>query len=148
MKTRAVQQRDLDSWANFRLQLWPDSGDGYRAELVAYFAGDCSVVTQAFVLENDQAQLCGFIELNIRSNITGSTAPKMPFIEGWFVAGEYRACGFGAKLMARAEQWAQDQGYTEPGSDAEANNTPSIKAHLGFGFQETQRIVCFIKQLE
>ena len=50
--------------------------------------------------------------------------------------------------MLCAEKWALEQGYNELGSDANFNNKRSIKAHLSFGFEETEQIICFIKKLQ
>ena len=49
--------------------------------------------------------------------------------------------------MAHAERWARALGYSELASDAEIDNTVSIAAHRALGFEETDRIVCFLKKL-
>jgi aminoglycoside 6'-N-acetyltransferase I len=49
--------------------------------------------------------------------------------------------------MAHAERWAGALGYSELASDAEIDNTVSISAHRALGFDETDRIVCFLKKL-
>jgi len=148
MKIRAVQKTDKTQWAALRAALWPDSQDGYMAELDGFFSGQSSAVTQAFVLENDLQALIGFIEINIRQNVTGSQAETVPYIEGWFVVPAFRNLGLGEKLMYTAQNWAIEQGYSELASDVEIDNLGSIKAHRHFGFKETERVVCFIKQLQ
>ena len=147
MKIRAVEIADLSQWAALRAALWPEAKDGYIAELMAFFAKKSTDIAQAFVLENDLQRLIGFIEINIRQNVIGSCAEKVPYIEGWYVDPEYRNQTLGEKLMLQAQCWALDQGYIELASDVEENNSGSIKAHQKFGFKETERIVCFIKQL-
>lgn len=148
MNIRIVKDSDLIPWAAMREQLWPGAEDGYVDELKAFFADIPSPICQAFVLENEAQLLCGFIELSIRSNVTASDSPQIPYIEGWFIAKDYRAQGYGIQLMHRAQQWALESGYSEIGSDANLDNQRSIKAHLGFGFKETERTVSFIKKLQ
>jgi len=147
MKIRAVEVADLSQWATLRARLWPEAKDGYIDELIAFFAQESTNIAQAFVLEDDTKALSGFIEINIRQNVTGSQAEKVPYIEGWYVAPNFRNQKLGQKLMSQAQCWALAQGFNELASDVQMNNKGSIKAHQKFGFKETERIVCFIKQL-
>ena len=50
-------------------------------------------------------------------------------------------------LMKAAEQWAQEKGFSELASDTETSNLKSIAIHKQLGFEETERVVCFLKQL-
>jgi aminoglycoside 6'-N-acetyltransferase I len=147
VKIRAVEIADLSQWAELRVALWPEAKDGYVAELMEFFTKKSNDIAQAFVLGNDAQRLIGFIEINIRQNVIGSCAEKVPYIEGWYVDSEYRNQKLGEKLMLQAQCWALEQGYTELASDVEENNSGSIRAHPKLGFKETERIVCFIKQL-
>ncbi|WP_083762427.1 GNAT family N-acetyltransferase [Slackia heliotrinireducens] len=51
------------------------------------------------------------------------------------------------KLASECEQWAREKGCAEFASDCELTNTASISFHLGIGFQEENRIICFKKKL-
>ena len=46
-----------------------------------------------------------------------------------------------------AEEWAINNGFNELASDAELENLSSLAAHKALGFQEVERIVCFIKRI-
>ena len=59
----------------------------------------------------------------------------------------FRRQGVAAKLVRACEEWAGEQGCSEFASDAELKNTESIRFHLGAGFREANRIVCFAKEL-
>ena len=64
-----------------------------------------------------------------------------------FVTNEYRKNGFAAELLAECEKWAKERGCTEFASDCELDNVDSLKFHLAMGFEETNRVICFKKEL-
>lgn len=130
-----------------RTALWPETNDGHLAEIDAFFAGTSMDVVEVFVVEVD-AVLVGFLELNIRNFAEGSRSPQVPYVEGWYVKPAFQGRGYGMKLMRRAEEWAVSRGFTEIASDAEIGNERSIAMHRSLGFQETDRVVCFLKKLE
>lgn len=130
-----------------RSDLWPDSQDQHAAELRAYFAGDSVDIAVCFVLTDDAGQAVGFIELNVRNFAEGSRQPAVPYVEGWYVAPPWRGRQLGLALMQQAEEWAKDLGYTELASDTEMDNHKSMALHLQMGFEETDRVVCFLKKL-
>ena len=49
--------------------------------------------------------------------------------------------------MRAGEMWAIEKGFDELASDAVLENSDSIAAHKALGFEEAERIVCFIKKL-
>lgn len=49
--------------------------------------------------------------------------------------------------MEQAEAWAVERGFFELASDTEINNEKGIAIHKRLGYQETERIVCFLKKL-
>jgi aminoglycoside 6'-N-acetyltransferase I len=59
-----------------------------------------------------------------------------------------RRQGIGRKLVQTAEQWATSCGCKEMASDAELWNTISHEAHKALGFEESERLIHFRKQLE
>jgi aminoglycoside 6'-N-acetyltransferase I len=90
--------------------------------------------------------LAGFLELSVRSYAEGCTGP-VPYVEGWHVDADVRRQGVGRALVARAEAWARERGYTEIASDTEVERAHSIRAHRALGFEEVERIVVFRKAL-
>ena len=130
-----------------RTGLWPDSADKHLMELDDYFAGNSIDIAMAFVVEVNRKVLAGFLELNVRSFAEGSRNPQVPYIEAWYVRPEYRNNGFGKALIDRAEKWAIDHGFYELASDTDLTNEMSIAVHKHLGYAETERVVCFLKQL-
>lgn len=151
MMIRPAVHQDIETWAQLRNQLWPDNVKCHLNELRAYYDNTSNDIVQVFVAEVSVAnkpQVVGFIELNLRNFAEGSQARLVPYVEGWFVAPEFRHLGIGQQLMHQAHVWAKDAGFRELASDTEITNTKSIKLHKKLGFKEIDRVVCFLKSLE
>ena len=147
MKSRKAKRDDHAVWADMRSQLWPSPETDHLSELEEYFSNTSIDIVQAYVIEDETETVAGFIELNLRNFAEGSRSPKVPYVEAWFVRSNCRGQGWGKRLMEQAEQWALEQGYSELASDTELVNTHSIAMHRALGFEETERIVCFLKKL-
>jgi aminoglycoside 6'-N-acetyltransferase I len=65
------------------------------------------------------------------------------FLEGLYVAPSERRKGVARMLVAEIERWAFAQGCSELASDSPIENTTAHAAHLGLGFEETERVVYF-----
>jgi aminoglycoside 6'-N-acetyltransferase I len=130
-----------------RRVLWPDAPGDHEKEIDAFLANRSALIRAVFVCEDDARSVIGFLELSLRNYAEGSPHPAVPYIEGWYVDPGYRGRGAGAALIAAAERWAREQGYSELASDAEIDNDASIAAHRALGFEVRDRIVCFLKRL-
>jgi aminoglycoside 6'-N-acetyltransferase I len=146
MTIRKIGIDDSQIWIRFRSELWPQSADNHADEIADFFAGSSMDIEEVFVVENDDGKVVGFIELNTREFAEGSRHPLVPYVEAWFVEKGHRHRGHGRKLMEAAENWARRNGFTELASDAEITNARSIELHKALGFEETERIVCFLKR--
>ena len=148
MKIREIQEGDILKWYELRLLLWPDQDDDneLQDDSYAFFQKNTSR-QQVFLAENEQGEIVGFIETNIRQYAEGCETDNVGFIEGWFVLPEYRQQNIGKKVVETAENWAKEQGCTEMGSDVVLDNGLSIMAHKNLGYEEVVRIVCFKKDL-
>ena len=148
MNIRKVDITDKSEWARMRNSLWPGSLDERLKIIDRYFSNNEVDIIEVFVLERSTIKLGGFIEINVRNYAEGSTSPKVPYIEGWYIDKDLRGSGHGKQLIDAAEKWAIDHGYNELASDSELENAHSIAAHKALGFKEAERIVCFIKKLK
>jgi len=146
MNIRRASKNDIPHWSRMRNSLWPDSIEVHTLEIDNYFSNTSNDVQECFLIEDNETPV-GFIELNIRNYAEGSTSSRIPYVEGWYVDESYRGKGLGKALMSRAESWAQENGYSEIASDAEIENTVNISTHTKLGFEEVDRIVCFLKKL-
>jgi aminoglycoside 6'-N-acetyltransferase I len=87
------------------------------------------------------------LELSLRSVAEGCRTTPVPYVEGWYVVPEARRGGMGRELMAAAETWAGERGYTEIASAALIDNLLSERAHRALGFLEVERTIHFRKDL-
>jgi aminoglycoside 6'-N-acetyltransferase I len=128
-----------------RHSLWPQCSDHKHAlEMDQLLKSDGVVL----VAEDEQRALVGFAEVSLRhDHVDGASISPVPYLEGWFVEARIRKQGVGRALMNAVEQWAISQGYTELASDAELENSLSIRLHKMLGFSEIDRNVTFLKKL-
>lgn len=147
MNIRPAQPNDSAAWSQLRTMLWPETDDDHADEIARYFAGELSEpLAVLLACEGNDAPL-GFIELNIRNYAEGCATNRVGYVEGWYVEPHARRHGVGRALFAAAEAWARAQGCTEMASDTELDNEVSFVAHRALGYAETDRIICFRKEL-
>jgi len=149
---RFAQPSDQAALAGLREALWPESSaEEHSRGLASILAGDAPGALPLVILvaEASDGSLAGFLELGLRSHAEGCH-PSRPvgYVEGWYVAGDYRQRGIGKKLLAAAEDWARRQGCTEMPSDAVIGNELSQRVHERLGFAVVERSVHFRKSLQ
>ena len=69
------------------------------------------------------------------------------YLEGIFVEEAFRERGIARMLLSLCEDWARETGCAEFASDTELHNEDSLRFHLACGFEETGRIICFMKKI-
>ena len=142
---------DSAALVGMRCELWPDgTGDEHRVEADAILAGHphSTMPLVVFVAEAERT-LVGFVEVGLRSHADGCDAARpCAFVEGWFVAKEWRHRGVGRALIAAAEAWSIEQGCREIASDTWIDADESQKAHRALGFEVVDRCVNFRKSLK
>jgi aminoglycoside 6'-N-acetyltransferase I len=147
MSVRPVAPGDLEAWCRMRRALWPDATPAELLdEAEAYFRG-ASPLEGVFVGVGPAGEPLGMLELSLRSVAEGCRTTPVPYVEGWYVVPEARRRGVGRALMAAAETWARECGYSEIASDAVIDNLLSERAHLALGFVEVERAIHFRKDL-
>ncbi|MBV9223576.1 MAG: GNAT family N-acetyltransferase [Acidobacteriaceae bacterium] len=133
-------------YCQLRIQLWPQLEDECEREAVDILADPQR--WGVFLARLNAGAAIGFLEIRLRDCAEGASMSPVPFIEGWFVVPEERKRGVGKALIQAAESWAASRGYTEIASDTQIDNAVSIAAHKSLGYEEVERLVCFIKQLQ
>ena len=100
------------------------------------------------VAETEDGTLVGFVEVDLRSHADGcNPAQAVGYIEGWYVAPEFRERRVGRKLIQEAENWARSHNCVEMGSDAVIDNHVSQQAHEALGYEVVDRCVHYRKRL-
>jgi len=143
---RPLENDERPEWLRMRKALFPDCDDAMQAfEMDRHLAkGDNTAVLMA---ESDKA-VVGFVELSIHERVEGSTEDRVGYLQGWYVEPPWRGQGVGRQLVSAAENWTRARGLRVIASDAEIENERSIAAHKALGFQETFRVVQFLKRLD
>ena len=141
MIVRRYEPADRRGYQLMREALWPDCSDADNDVWLARRD------TATFLALRDDGSLCGFVEVGSRPYAEGCDSSPVGYIEGWWVDADMRKRGVGRALLAAAETWAREMGYTEMASDALLDNHVSHAAHGRCGYAEVERIVTFRKPL-
>ena len=145
-RARPVQAADRGPWVIMRCALWPEA-DALELDAEAHAMLDGDGSQAAFVAEREGV-LVGLAEASLRHEyVNGTSSSPVGFLEGWYVAAAWRGRGIGRALVAAVEDWTRLHGCSELASDALLDNAGSLAAHAGCGFEETERVVCFRKQV-
>lgn len=142
---RHASAEDTRKVAELALKLWP----GHTLqELETEFHALLSCGECAVFLYTADLQPVGFAQCQLRRDyVEGTASSPVGFLEGIYVDAAYRRQGIAKKLLSRCEQWAKSEGCTEFASDCELDNADSLRFHLGTGFAEVNRVICFAKKL-
>jgi aminoglycoside 6'-N-acetyltransferase I len=146
MTVEQATMATIGDWAALRAALWPHAS---RTELEREAAALLvkKPAAAAFLLRADRATI-GFAEATVRVDyVNGCSTSPVAFLEGIYVRPEWRRRG-AARLLCRAvEAWASEQGCRELASDTEIDNETSQAMHEALGFAESERVVCYHKQI-
>ncbi len=125
--------------------IWPEHTPEELTGIIEGYMGkeDSAVFAQEADGEYVGAALCCLRH----DYVEGCDTSPVGYLEGVVVREGYRHRGIAGKLVSECEQWARDKGCTEFASDCELTNTASLGFHLGIGFTEENRIICFKKTL-
>ena len=111
LRVREAQHGDEPELAAMMAALWPDSSvreHQSEAEELIRTRKSGTLPGTFFVAEGADEKLMGFVQVGLRSHADGcETATPVGFIEGWFVAEDFRGGGMGRDLMEAAEEWAR-----------------------------------------
>jgi aminoglycoside 6'-N-acetyltransferase I len=131
--------------AALALKLWPHhTQEEFDTEFHDFISSEnCAV----FLAEANRLPV-GFAQCQLRRDyVEGTESSPVGYLEGIYVDESYRRQGIAGELLLRCEQWARAKGCKEFASDCEIDNLDSLRFHLGVGFKEANRIICFTKQL-
>ena len=102
----------------------------------------------AIFLAIEDGAAVGFAQFGLRHDyVEGASFSPTASLEGIYVMEAYRGKGFAAELLKAGESWALDMNCSQMASDCEISNSQSLVFHLKNGFSETNRIICFLKDL-
>ena len=142
---RKAEIKDLHILSELACQLWPDNT---VEEMCSELADMIAKPDAAFFLAYADETAVGFAQCQLRYDyVEGTDSSPVGYLEGIYVAEEYRKQGTARELLAACESWAKAKGCCEFASDCEISNVQSLQFHLNVGFEEANRIICFTKKL-
>ena len=117
-------------------------------ELAEGFAKAVNDPDSAVFIMTDDNKAVGFAQCGLRHDyVEGTQSSPVGYLEGIFVEEPYRKQGLAKQILDCCEEWAKEKGCSEFASDCELDNEISRQFHLGAGFREANRIICFTKNL-
>ena len=142
---REAKNEDLAALAGLAASLWPHHAPD---ELAREFSGMLTDGDVRFFLQCEGDVPVGFAQCQLRNDyVEGCGTSPVGYLEGIYVANEYRHRGYASELLRACEKWSKSNGCREFASDCELNNTASHGFHMNTGFEEANRIICFKKRL-
>ena len=145
MTIRQADRNDLPILAQLACLLWPHHSIGeMRADLGAIL----DEPDAAFFLAVAGERAVGFAQCQLRHDyVEGTENSPVGYLEGIYVMPGHRGSGIAKQLLCACESWAKSRNCMEFASDCELTNTESLQFHLNVGFEEANRIICFVKKL-
>lgn len=127
------------------VEFWPESD--YDEELACW--EDLLHSRNDFIaLAKLDDEYVGFIHIALRCDyVEGADYDRTAYLEGIFVKAKYRNKGVANLLLLQGEQWARLKGLRQIGSDTSVSNLISQEFHSKAGFEEVNRVVCYLKNL-
>lgn len=142
---RHATAEDTHKVSELALKLWPNHT---LQELETEFRTLLSCEECAVFLYTVDSQPVGFAQCQLRRDyVEGTASSPVGFLEGIYVDAAYRRQGIAKELLSHCEQWVKAKGCAEFASDCELDNADSLRFHLGAGFAEVNRVICFTKKL-
>ncbi|NRP20039.1 Aminoglycoside N(6')-acetyltransferase type 1 [Ensifer adhaerens] len=147
MRVLLMDVEMVGRWLEMRLALWSDTpAVVHREEIDGCLAA--AERQAAFLCEDDAGVAAGFAEVSLRTDyVNGCETSPVAFLEGIYVLPRYRRHGVARALITAAERWAISHGCRELASDTDIDNLESHGLHMALGFEETERVVYFRKEL-
>ena len=140
-----AEVKDLHILAELACKLWPDNT---VEEMCAEMGELLTKPDATFFLAYVEDAPIGFAQCQLRYDyVEGTDSSPVGYLEGIYVASEYRKHGIASALLSACEAWAKNKGCTEFASDCELENVQSLYFHLNVGFSEANRIICFTKKI-
>ncbi|WP_230499554.1 aminoglycoside 6'-N-acetyltransferase [Sutcliffiella rhizosphaerae] len=126
--------------------LWPTST---KEDLAATYHDIVPSSRNRILFYKENNEIVAFMHLSIREDyVEGSESSPTGYVEGVFVLEEHRRKGFSKKLLHAGESWLKARGCQQIGSDIHLENEISYYFHTSLGFQESSRLIAFIKSIE
>ena len=145
IKIEKATSADVKAAFSLMMKLWPGGDAAERtAEMEQMVAGPEAAILLAW----EEERAVGYAQCQLRHDyVEGCASSPVGYLEGIYVEGEYRGKGVDAAFLEACHQWSRSMGCTEFASDCELEIEANLHFHLKNGFEEANRIICFVKRL-
>jgi aminoglycoside 6'-N-acetyltransferase I len=137
----------MTAWRQMRQSLWPEMTEAENLDE----AEAMMTATSRFFVRialNREDKPVGFVEATVRNDyVNGCATSPVVFLEGIYVEPWARRQGAARTLVGAVEEWGRKMDCREFASDALLENSDSHSMHRALGFEETERVVYFRKDL-
>lgn len=136
---------DVDKVVCLALKLWNDADyDELKADFEAIVQTENNIVFTAYFKKD----IIAFAHCSIRNEyVEGADTDNVAYLEAVYVEDNFRNFGIASRLIELCENWAKFKGCKQFASDCETNNISSINLHKKYGFNESAKLVHFIKDI-
>jgi len=149
---RKATTADMEAMTDLLFLLYHDEGqapDLSREELLEENEEILADIDQIFYLAFDDDKPVGVAHGALRHEyVYGANDKLKGYLEAIYVLPEYRKNKIAAGLVRILERWASRLGCLEMASDCLLDNTDSYNFHLRIGYEETERNIFFLKELQ
>ena len=137
--------KNIEDLLSLALKLWKDNSyDCLKEELLQILKED----KNSIFLYSVNNEIVGFSQVSLRYDyVEGTDSSPVAYLEGIYIKENYRNLGYAKQLLKECENWAREKGCSEFASDCELKNDLSLEFYLKMGFSETNKIICFKKQI-
>ena len=145
MRIIKTDKSNITEWVELSVKLFPDHtfDEMYRA-----YHEFLTTKKEIGFLYHKDIQIVAFMNLSIRSDyVNGTDTSPVVFVEEIYVLPEYRKQGIAREFISFAEKFTNENGFTQLASDCLIGNTASEQFHKSCGFEETERVICFVKNV-
>lgn len=131
-------------WLSLRLALWPEEHE----EVHRHGMADARRRGHFVMLARNVESTVGLVEASVRHDyVNGTSGSPVGFLEGLYVVPEARRQGVARALVERAISWAGERGCFEFASDSLLANVEAHALHRALGFEESEKVVYFRRDL-
>ena len=148
MRIEIATAEHVEAWVEMRTALWPDAALVEHQREIADSLGSPVNERVGLIALTDQHEILGFAEASVRHDpVNGCSTSPVAFLEGIFVTPRHRQCGVARLLLATVEDWGRSKGCNELGSDTDWENVEGRAFHDATGFEKTEQVIFFKKDL-
>lgn len=103
---------------------------------------------ESIFIKQEGPEIVAFAQAGLRRDyVEGTDSSPVGYLEGIYVKENHRLKGIAKELTILCQNWSKAKGCQEFASDCELTNKESLDFHLKLGFEEANRVICFVKKL-